>query len=214
MEFCAAADQVVYVVDDDVDVRQGLKALFESVGLRCDTFSSPTQFLTRGAADEVSCVVLDVRLPGLSGLDVQAQLAEAQTNIPIVFITGHGDIRMTVKAMKAGAVEFLTKPVREQDLLDAVRDALQRDRVRRQWEDETRDLRSRFDALSARERETVILVTTGIMNKQVAAQLGVSEVTVKVHRHNAMQKLGARSLADLVRIADTLGVSRKRTTAR
>jgi FixJ family two-component response regulator len=214
MEFCAAADQVVYVVDDDADVREGLKALFESVGLRCKAFNSPTQFLTRGAADEVSCVVLDVRLPGLSWLDVQAQLAEAQTNIPIVFITGHGDIRMTVKAMKAGAVEFLTKPVREQDLLDAVRDALQRDRLRREHEDETRDLRIRFDALSTRERETVILVATGIMNKQVAAQLGVSEVTVKVHRHNAMQKLGARSLADLVRMADTLGVSRKRTTAR
>jgi FixJ family two-component response regulator len=211
MEKCAAADPIVYVVDDDADVRGGLKALFESVGLRCDTFSSPTQFLTRRATDELSCVVLDVRLPGLSGLDVQAQLAEAQINIPIVFITGHGDIRMTVKAMKAGAVEFLAKPLREQALLDAVRDALQRDRLRRQREDETRDLRSRFDALSARERETVALVTAGNMNKQVAAELGVSEVTVKVHRHNAMKKLGARSLADLVRIADLLGVIAKKS---
>ena len=156
-------------------------------------------------------MVLDVRLPGLSGLDVQAQLAEAQISIPVIFITGHGDIPMTVKAMKAGAVEFLTKPVREQDLLDAVRAALQRDRIRRDREDEIRDLRTRFDALSAREREVVARVVAGLMNKQIAAELGVSEVTVKVHRHNAMQKLGARSVADLVRIADSLGISRKPT---
>ena len=155
-------------------------------------------------------MVLDVRLPGLSGLDVQAQLAEAEISIPVVFITGHGDIPMTVKAMKAGAVEFLTKPFREQELLDAVRAALQRDRIRRDREDEIRDLRTRFDTLSAREREIVALVTAGLMNKQAAGKLGVSEVTVKVHRHNAMQKLGARSVADLVRIADTLGVSGKK----
>ena len=155
-------------------------------------------------------MVLDVRLPGLSGLDVQAQLAEAEISIPVVFITGHGDIPMTVKAMKAGAVEFLTKPFREQELLDAVRAALQRDRIRRDREDEIRNLRTRFDTLSAREREIVALVTAGLINKQAAAKLGVSEVTVKVHRHNAMQKLGARSVADLVRIADTLGVSGKK----
>ena len=155
-------------------------------------------------------MVLDVRLPGLSGLDVQAQLAEAEISIPVVFITGHGDIPMTVKAMKAGAVEFLTKPFREQELLDAVRAALQRDRIRRDREDEIRDLRTRFDTLSAREREIVALVTAGLMNKQAAAKLGVSKVTVKVHRHNAMQKLGARSVTDLVRIADTLGVSGKK----
>jgi RNA polymerase sigma factor (sigma-70 family) len=201
---------IVYVVDDDADVRDGLMALFESVGLRCEAFSLATQFLTRKAPEVVSCLVLDVRLPGLSGLDVQAQLAKAEISIPVVFITGHGDIPMTVKAMKAGAVEFLPKPFREQELLDAVRAALQRDRIRRDREDEIRDLRTRFDTLSAREREIVALVTAGLMNKQAAAKLGVSEVTVKVHRHNAMQKLGARSVADLVRIADTLGVSGKK----
>jgi RNA polymerase sigma factor (sigma-70 family) len=201
---------IVYIVDDDADVRDGLKALFESVGLRCEVFSSAMQFLTRKAPDEVSCLVLDVRLPGLSGLDIQEALVAAQISIPVVFITGYGDIPMTVKAMKAGAVEFLTKPLREQDLLDAVRAALQRDDSRRKREDEERDLRTRFDRLSAREREIVALVTAGLMNKQAAAKLGVSEVTVKVHRHNAMQKLGARSVADLVRIADALGVSGKK----
>ena len=201
---------IVYVVDDDADVRDGLKALFESVGLRCEVFSSASQFLTRKAPDEVSCLVLDVRLRGLSGLDVQAQLAEAEISIPVIFITGHGDIPMTVKAMKAGAVEFLTKPFREQELLDAIRAALQRDRIRRDREDEIRDLRTRFKTLSAREQQTVALVTAGLMNKQVAAELGVSEVTIKVHRHNATQKLGARSVADLVRIADALGVAGKK----
>jgi FixJ family two-component response regulator len=204
----SSADPIVYVVDDHADVREGLKALFESVGLRCEVFASPTQFLTRKMPDEVSCLVLDVRLPGLSGLDVQGALAAAQINVPIVFITGHGDIPMTVKALKAGAIEFLTKPVREQDLMDAVRDGLQRDRLRRQREDEERDLRSRFAALTAMEQKVVALVTAGLMNKQVAAELGVSEVTVKVHRHNSMHKLGAGSLADLVRIADTLGIYR------
>ena len=204
---------IVYVVDDDADVRDGLRALFESVDLRCEVFGSAAQFLTRKAPDEVSCLVLDVRLPGLSGLDVQAQLAESPISIPVVFITGHGDIPMTVKAMKAGAVEFLTKPVREQDLLDAVGAALQRDRLRRDREDEMRDLRRRFKALSAREQEIVALVTAGLLNKQIAAKLGVSEVTVKVHRHNAMQKLGARSVADLVRMADALGLSWKKLTS-
>ena len=204
---------IVYVVDDDADVRDGLKALFESVGLRCEVFASAAQFLTRNAPDEVSCLVLDVRLPGLSGLDVQDALAAAQISIPVVFITGHGNIPMTVKAMKAGAVEFLTKPVREQDLLDAVGAALQRDRLRRDREDEMRDLRRRFKALSAREQEIVALVTAGLLNKQIAAKLGVSEVTVKVHRHNAMQKLGARSVADLVRMADALGFSWKKLTS-
>ena len=204
---------IVYVVDDDADVRDGLKALFESVGLRCEVFGSAAQFLTRSGAEVVSCLVLDVRLPGLSGFDVQAQLAEAQISIPVIFITGHGDIPMTVKAMKAGAVEFLTKPVREQDLLDAVGAALQRDRLRRDREDEMRDLRRRFKALSAREQEIVALVTAGLLNKQIAAKLGVSEVTVKVHRHNAMQKLGARSVADLVRMADALGFSWKKLTS-
>ena len=211
MEKCGAP--IIYVVDDDANVGDGLKALFESVGLRCEVFASAAQFLTRSGAEVVSCLVLDVRLPGLSGLDVQAQLAEAQISIPVIFITGHGDIPMTVKAMKAGAVEFLTKPVREQDLLDAVGAALQRDRLRRDCEDEMRDLRTRFDALSAREREVVARVVAGLMNKQIAAELGVSEVTVKVHRHNAMQKLGARSVADLVRMADALGLSWKKLTS-
>jgi len=201
---------IVYIVDNDADVRDGLKALFESVGLRCEVFSSASQFLTRKAPDEVSCLVLDVRLPGLSGLDIQEALVAAQISIPVVFITGHGDVPMTVKAMKAGAVEFLTKPFREQELLDAIRAALQRDRIRRDREDEIRDLRTRFKTLSAREQQTVALVTAGLMNKQVAAELGVSEVTIKVHRHNAMQKLGARSVADLVRIADALGVAGKK----
>ena len=147
--------RIVYVVDDDADVRDGLKALFESVDLRCEVFGSAAQFLTRKAPDEVSCLVLDVRLPGLSGLDIQEALVAAQISIPVVFITGHGDIPMTVRAMKAGAIEFLTKPLREQDLLDAVRAALQRDDSRRQREDEERDLRTRFDTLSTREREIV-----------------------------------------------------------
>ena len=165
-------EPIVYVVDDDSDVRDGLKALLESVGLRCEVFGSAAQFLTRSGAEVVRCLVLDVRLPGLSGLDVQAQLAEAQISIPVIFITGHGDIPMTVKAMKAGAVEFLTKPVREQDLLDAVGAALQRDRLRRDREDEMRDLRRRFKALSAREQEIVALVTAGLLNKQIRPSSG------------------------------------------
>jgi len=151
---------------------------------------------------------LDVRLPGLSGLDFQAELAKVNVNIPIIFITGFGDIPMSVKAMKAGAVEFLTKPIREQDLLDAVRAALDRDRMRRRSEEKIQDLRTRFDALSAREQEVMSLVASGLMNKQVAAEIGIVEVTVKVHRHNIMKKLGAKSLADLVRMADALGLPR------
>ncbi len=201
---------IVYVVDDDADVRKGLKDLFQSVGLETQVFGSATEFLAKKLPDEVSCLILDVRLPGLSGLDFQAELSAAQIKIPIIFITGHGDIPMTVKAMKAGAVEFLTKPVREQDLLDAVRAALDRDRSRREHDQETHDLRARFEGLSARERQIMALVTSGLMNKQIAGEIGVSEVTVKVHRHNVMKKLGARSLADLVRIADLLGIPRQR----
>jgi FixJ family two-component response regulator len=200
---------VVFVVDDDAHVREGLQALLASVALRSMTFASTAQFLQRGSPTEVSCLILDVRLPGLGGLDFQAQLAAAKISIPIIFITGHGDIPMTVRAMKAGAIEFLTKPFRDQDLLDAVRIALDKDRAR--WEDDrrTRDMRVKFEALSAREQEVMALVTTGLMNKQVAAEIGLSEVTVKVHRHNVMKKLGARSLADLVRISDSLGISRR-----
>ena len=202
---------IVYVVDDEVDVREGLKDLFESVGLEAQVFGSAVEFLSKKLPDEVSCLILDVRLRGVSGLDFQAELAARQIRIPIIFITAYGDIPMSVKAMKAGAVEFLTKPVREQDLLDAVRAALDRDRSRREFDQETQDLRTRFEGLSTRERQIMTLVTSGLMNKQIAGEIGVSEVTVKVHRHNVMKKLGAKSLADLVRIADLLGVSRKRS---
>ena len=203
MQEQSKAAPIVNVVDDDQDVREGLKALFESVGLRCHIFESTVEFLRSKRVDDVSCLILDVRLPGLSGLDFQAELSQAQIVTPIIFITGHGDIPMTVKAMKAGAVEFLTKPVREQDLLDAVRVALNRDSVRRREGEKLRDLRTRHAALSPREREIMALVCSGLMNKQVAAKMGVSEVTVKVHRHNLMKKLGAKSLAELVRMADS-----------
>ena len=199
-------DPVVLVVDDDPDVREGLRALFESVNLQSRAFGSAPEFFRSKLPERVSCLILDVRLPGLSGLDFQNQLANIHIDIPIIFITGYGDIPMSVKAMKAGAIEFLTKPFREQDLLDAVRAALERDRKRRQHEKLAHDLRIRFASLSAREKEVMALVTTGLMNKQVAADIGLSEVTVKVHRHNIMKKLGAKSLADLVRMADTLGL--------
>ena len=199
---------IIYIVDDDADVREGLQSLFLSVGLRSEVFASTEAFLQRKPADEVSCLVLDVRLPGLSGLDFQAELAKEQISIPIVFMTGHGDIPMSVKAMKAGAVEFLTKPFREQDLLDAVRVALNRDRARREHEKDMQGLRHRYESLSPRERQVIAVVVAGLMNKQAAAEIGVSEVTLKVHRHNIMKKLGARSLAELVRMADSLGVPR------
>jgi FixJ family two-component response regulator len=197
---------VVLVIDDDPDVREGLKALFQSVNLDMRAYKSAPEFFRSKLPDQVSCLILDVRLPGLSGLDFQAELAKVNVNIPIIFITGYGDIPMSVKAMKAGAVEFLTKPIREQDLLDAVRAAHDRDRARRKSEEKIQDLRARFDALSPREQEVMSLVASGLMNKQVAAEIGIVEVTVKVHRHNIMKKLGAKSLADLVRMADALGL--------
>jgi RNA polymerase sigma factor (sigma-70 family) len=202
----AKATPIVFIVDDDADVCRALSDLIESVGLRTKTFGTAADLLKAGLPEEASCLILDVRLPGLSGLDFQSELARAKNNIPIIFITGHGDIPMTVKAMKAGALDFLTKPVREQDLLDAIRVALDRDRVQREDEKETLDLRTRFDALSPREKDVLALVTAGLMNKQVADELGVSEVTVKVHRHNLMKKLSAQSLANLVRMADSLRV--------
>src|SRR5215470_438886 len=205
---------IVYVVDDNADVREGLQSLFQSIGLRSAAFDSATAFLQSTLADEVSCLVLDVRLPGLSGLDFQAEITTERIRLPIIFITGHADVAMSVRAMKAGAVEFLTKPIREQDLLDAVRVALERDRARREHEQKLQGLRTRFDSLSPREREVMILVVAGMMNKQVAGEIGISEVTVKVHRHNIMQKLRAQSLAELVRMADRLGIpSRSRTDA-
>jgi FixJ family two-component response regulator len=202
---------IVYIVDDDLDVREGLQNLFQSVGLRSEVFGSSTALLQSKLTDEVSCLVLDVRLPGLSGLDFQAELAREQIRMPIIFITGHGDIPMSVRAMKAGAVEFLTKPIREQDLLDAVRIALDRDRSRREHERTLQALRAKYTSLSPREREVMTLVAAGLMNKQAAAEIGISEVTVKVHRHNIMQKLGARSLAELIRTADSLGIPRWKT---
>jgi FixJ family two-component response regulator len=198
--------QIVFVVDDDIDVREGLRALLQSVSLACEVFPSTKEFLSRKSTEAVSCLILDVRLPGPSGLDFQAELARAHIDIPIIFITGYGDIPMTVRAMKAGAIEFLTKPVREQDLLDAVRVALERDRVRREEEEKVRELKTRFASLSDREREVMSLVTTGMLNKQMAGQLNLSEVTVKVHRHNLMRKLGARSVPDLVKMAEALRI--------
>jgi len=197
-------ERIVYVLDDDADVREGVSALLESVGLNVVALSSTAEFLAHKRSEAPSCLVLDVRLPGLSGLDFQTELVKSQISIPIVFLTGHGDIPMTVKAMKAGAVEFLTKPFREQDLLDAVGVALERDRVRRELQTQRQTLQGRYDALSDRERQVMSLVCAGLMNKQVAAEIGVSEVTVKVHRHNIMKKLAARSLAELVRMADAL----------
>ena len=212
MQAAASAAPVVFVVDDDFDVREVLKSLLESVGLRAEVFGSTREFLQNKPMDTVSCLVLDVSLPGMSGLDFQAELAGTHADIPIIFLSGHGDIPMTVRAMKAGAVGFLTKPFRDQDLLDAVNVALKRDRTKREKDDKTRALRVRFESLSDREREVLSLVTTGMLNKQIAAEMKLSEVTVKVHRHNAMKKLGAKSLPDLVRMADVLGVaSRART---
>lgn len=202
---------VVYVIDDDKYVREGLSSLLRSVGLRVEVFGSTTEFMLNSPKDVVGCLVLDIRLPGLSGLDFQAELAKANLNIPIIFITGHGDIPMTVRAMKAGAVEFLTKPFREQELLDAVRVALDRDSVRREHDRALSDLQARFDSLSPREQEVTALVTAGLMNKQAAAEIGISEITVKVHRHNVMRKMGAKSLADLVRMADILQIRRPKS---
>jgi FixJ family two-component response regulator len=203
-------DSVVFVVDDDTDVRSGLRLLLESVELPCVTFSSVDEFLLSKPTDCPSCLILDVRMPGRGGLDLQERLNELRNRIPIIFITGHGDIPMTVKAMKAGAVEFLTKPLREQDVLDAVSAALDLDRLERQKNRDSDDLQARFEALSDREREVMPFVIAGFLNKQTAAEIGLSEGTVKVHRHNLMSKLGAKTLPELVRIADALGVVRPR----
>lgn len=202
------AECVVFVVDDDASLRASLAELFASVGLRVEAFGSPAEFLRGELPDGPRCLVLDVRLPGLSGLDFQAELAKADAQPPIIFITGHGDIPMTVRAMKAGAFEFLTKPFRNQDLLDAVQRALELDRSRREEQILANELRVRFEALTAREREVITLVSTGLMNKQIAGELGLSEITVKVHRGSAMRKMGARTLADVVRMTQSLGVQR------
>jgi FixJ family two-component response regulator len=198
----------VFVVDDDASVREALDGLFRSIGLQAKTFGSAAEFLQHKLPDAPSCLVLDVRLPGLSGLDFQTELAAAGLHIPIIFMTGHGDIPMTVKAMKAGAIEFLPKPFRDQDMLDAVQQALERDRERRERNSGLAKLKSSFDTLTPREQEVMSLVTAGLMNKQVAGEIGVSEITAKVHRGNIMRKMGAKSLAELVRMADALGVRR------
>ena len=204
-------DPVVLVIDDDPHVREGLRALFESVDLQSRSFGSAEEFLRSQIPDQVSCLILDVRLPGLSGIDFQT---DVHIDIPIIFITGHGDIPMSVKAMKAGAVEFLTKSLREQELLDAVRVALDRDRERRHRKQSAHDLRSRFDTLSTREQEVMTFAAVGMLNKQIAAALGIVEVTVKVHRHNIMKKLHASRFTDLVRMADALGLPRTIETNR
>jgi FixJ family two-component response regulator len=201
---------IIFVVDDDASLREAIKSLLRSVGLQVEVFAATADFLRNGIPDVTACLVLDIRLPGVSGLDFQSELAKANINIPIVFITGHGDIPMTVRAMKAGAVEFLTKPFRDQDLLDAVHIALDRDRTRRAKDKAVHEIRAHFDALTPREQEVIAFVTAGLMNKQIAAELGVSEITVKVHRGNVMKKMGARSLAELVRMADALGIKRAR----
>jgi FixJ family two-component response regulator len=199
---------IVYVVDDDASIREALKSLLASMGMRVEVFGSAAEFLKSTLADIPSCLVLDVRLPGVSGLDFQAELTKANIQVPIIFITGHGDIPMTVRAMKAGAVEFLTKPIRDQDLLDAVQLGLEQDRARREAEKAVSEVRGRYESLTPREQEVIALVTAGLMNKQIAAEMDVSEITAKVHRGNVMRKMGAKSLAELVRMADLLGIRR------
>ncbi len=202
--------KIVFVVEDDVSVCRALSNLFESVGLQVEVFGSASEMLQGKLPDVASCLVLDVRLPGLSGLDFQTELAKANIHIPIIFMTGHGDIPMSVRAMKGGAIDFLTKPFRDQDMLDAVVKAIEHDRERREADRIVTDVRTLFETLSTREREVMALVSTGLMNKQVAAELGLAEITVKIHRGHVMKKMGARSLADLLRQAELLGISRNK----
>jgi FixJ family two-component response regulator len=206
----SVASSAVYIIDDDHGMRQAVQDLVESVGLHAESFATAEEFLRKGCSPEASCLVLDVRLPTMSGLDFQRQLATAGVQIPIIFITAHGDIPMSVGALKAGAVEFLTKPFRDQDLLDAIQQALQRDRAAREQQVEIRELQNRYQSLTAREKEVIGFVVSGMVNKEIASQIGASESTVKIHRANVMQKMRAASLVDLVRMADKLKLSTRK----
>ena len=206
----ADVEPIVFVVDDDQSVREGIQSLLTSAGFSVDTFPTAEMFLNHPHPDRPACVILDVRMPGLSGLDLQRELTKIGVSIPIIFVTGHGNVRMTAQAMKAGAAEFLTKPFREQELIDAVRESIGRDRMERRRRAELFEMRLLFESLTSRERDVMAGVAAGLLNKQVAAQLGISEITVKVHRAQVMKKMHAKSLADLVRIADRLGASQSR----
>jgi FixJ family two-component response regulator len=211
MKEAQSPQSIVYVVDDDASIRNSLLNLFRSVDLTVEVFESPARFLRRQLADVPSCLVLDIRMPGSSGLDFQTELGRLGIEIPVVFLTAHGDVKMSVQAMKAGAMDFITKPYREQEILDAVAAALERDRKRREADATALDIRLRFENLSNREQEIMALVTSGLMNKQAAAEAGISETTVKIHRGNVMQKMRAQSFADLVRMADTLQIRREKS---
>jgi FixJ family two-component response regulator len=207
----SAKEPLVFIVEDDESMRRALSNLFQSVGLEVRMFGSAAEMLQRELPDVASCLVLDIRLPGLSGLDFQSDLARANINIPIIFMTGHGDIPMSVRAMKSGAIDFLTKPFRDQDMLDAVTVAIERDRKRREADKIVTSLQSLYETLTPREREILVLVSSGLMNKQVAAELGLAEITVKIHRGHIMKKMNAKTLADLVRKAETLGIRRAKS---
>jgi FixJ family two-component response regulator len=207
-ESVSKKEPLVFIVEDDPSMQRALGNLFQSVGLEIEVFGSASDMLKSKLPDVASCLVLDVRLPGLSGLDFQTELAKANIHIPIIFMSGHGDIPMSVRAMKGGAVDFLTKPFRDQDMLDAVMKAIERDRKRREADKIVASLQSLLDTLTPREREVLALVSSGLLNKQIAAELGLAEITVKIHRGHIMKKMAAKSLADLVRKAETLGIRR------